>query len=134
MEGTNDVYQLLEALEALSEEETKNRELYCKPLIAKKDHVKHYFQTYEEYLKLAFEYGIVSREFANSRAQRLVKLPTHRDTMGSLMGMVGELTARVKSSLKDHEKEFEELKTENEKLKEELDKCKRELTSIEKIK
>jgi hypothetical protein len=133
LEVTNERYQLLDSLEALREEEVRNRELYCKPVIAKKEHVKHYFQTYEEYLELAVKHGIVGREFAVSRSGRLTKLPIHRDTMGSLMGMVGELTARVKSSLNDHEKEFAELKTENEKLKEELEGCKKELASFEKV-
>ena len=126
MEGANEIYRLLGALETLSTEETKNRELYCKPVIAKQDHVGHYFQTYEEYLESAEKYGIVSREFAVSRSGRLAKLPIHRDTMASLMGMVGELTARVRSSLEDHEKELKELRTVNEKLKEDLEGYKKE--------
>ncbi len=130
--GEEEKHRLLQALEALSAEELKNRDQYCKPVIAKKEHVRHYFEAYREYLYTAGTLGIVDQAFVSARTRSLDKLPIHRDTMGSLMGMVGELTAFVKSGLRDHDEELAVLQEENEKLKGELEKCRAELESVKK--
>ena len=131
--GTNEKHRLLEALEALREEELKNRDQYCKPVIAKQDHVRHYFEAYREYLHTAGDQGVVDQTFVGARTRSLDNLPIHRDTMGSLMGMVGELTAFVRSSLRDHDEELTVLQKENEELKVELEECRAELRSVKRM-
>ena len=129
MGGENEKYRLLQALEALSEEELKNRDQYCKPVIAKPDHVRHYFEAYREYLHTAGEHGAVDQAFVGARTRSLDNLPIHRDTMGSLMGMVGELIAFMRSDLRDYDEELAVLQKENKELKEELEECRAELKS-----
>lgn len=82
-----------------------------------------YSRTYGDYLQWAARLGIVDERFLNSRTQSLASFPIHRDNMGSLMGMVGELISLVKESLHDHEEELARLIKENGELREELKKC-----------
>lgn len=88
-----------------------NVENIFKPWVAHPDHVRHYYQAYNDYLEQAFSFPELPQRDVFER-RRKDPLFIHRDNLGSLAGRIGELGAALEASAADLLQELEACRAE----------------------
>jgi len=124
----------LDRLIAMEKAEQNNRQSYKGPWIARPQHVRTYFATFDDVLSQVRMLPVLDEEYLASLQKTRNGLGIHRDDMASLMGLVADLRSSLTSKLEPFHEELEHTRSEKAQLKEELKQKDAELARINRIK